>query len=178
MPFPKTNEEFLKLLKSKRVEYPENWTRENEPFDEQLVAQYLFLDALWSLTENPNRPSYTRESIRFHRKRVEDSPVLKLDPVVLKTEKLLDSGVSPELISGVVMAAQHEMLEKLLYMLDDNLFGADHRGSDELCYGLFAADLNEDHEKVPKGPGWSCEQMLSAARPGSYPPHPSEGLYD
>ena len=178
MPFPKTNEEFLKLLKSNRVEYPENWTRENEPFDSGLVAQYLFLDALWHLMENPNRPSYTTQSVRFHRKRVEDSPHLELDPVVLKTEQLLGVGVDPKLISEIVLAAQHELLDKLLYMLDDNIFGADHRASDELCYGLFEADPDDDLGKVPKGRCWSLDGMLSAARPGANAPHPSEGLYD
>jgi len=178
MPFPKTNEEFLKLLKLKRVSNPENWISQDKPLKRHRVAQYLFLDALWNLTENPKRPTYTRQTIRFKRKRVEDSPILKLDPIILKIEEILDAGVDAEVISEVVMDAQYNMLERILYMLDDNLFGAEPKCSDELCYGIFSAEDDDELGKVPSGGPWSLETLLGAARPGHFPPLLSEGLYE
>ena len=95
-----------------------------------------------------------------------------------KAEELLEKGVEPEVISEIVMVAQYELLCGVLYMLDDNLFAAEPKCSDELHYGLFETDVDQDGKEKPKGRSWSLDHDLAAARPGNFPPIPGHDYFD
>lgn len=164
MPFPRDTEEFRALLESHGVESISSWIRQGKEMNRAEVAQYLFLDALWRISENPNDSSYTREKLARNRERE--------DHLVPRIETVLDAGIEPKLISEIVLAAQLDLLFDVLYMLDDNEFGASHKCSDELCYGLFEAEHGADYEKIPKGESWSLNDMLAESRPATYPSHP------